>query len=94
MAQPFTSGTGRALKPHLPLSMLTGSAKVTSWGLRMQQGGAEAGAGHGSDRESRGWVGGAALVKDKLLFTIPRWMTLERLAAESQACAPDTPSVG
>lgn len=44
--------------------------------------------------ESRGWVGGTALAKDKLLFTIPRWTTLERLAAESQACAPDTPSVG
>lgn len=65
MAQPFTSGTGRALKPHLPLSMLTGSAKVTSRGLRMQQGGAEAGAGHGSDRESRGWVGGWGCISQR-----------------------------
>lgn len=47
-----------------------------------------------TERAGGGWVGGAALVKDKLLFAIPRWMTLERLATESRACAPDTPSVG
>lgn len=93
MDHPFTSGTGRALKPHLPLSMLTGSAKVTSRGLRMQQGGAEAGAGHGSDREP-GVGGWDCTSQRQTALPHPRWMTLERLAAESQACAPDTPSVG
>lgn len=75
------------LKLHPSLNTLTGSAKETSGGLGMQQGGAEAGAMHGRDSGSCLELQQLKMEALKnLFFTIPRpvLLTPHLLAGQAQ----------